>query len=92
MSPNRIHADQSRNTLMFGSHAKDVTTNAKVNFAWMPNKALVKQPQREMGGMQSELERLAPNFITDNVVSIMKEKDLKIQKVRWDEYLEFSLD
>ncbi|XP_035548635.1 kinesin-like protein KIN-7F [Juglans regia] len=82
MSPARSHVDQSRNTLLFGSCAQEVTTNPKVN-VWMSNKALVKQPQREMvGRMESEFNKsLAPNFITYDVVSIMKEKDLRIAKM-----------
>ncbi|KAG6699367.1 hypothetical protein I3842_08G064200 [Carya illinoinensis] len=81
ISPARCHVDQSRNTLLFGSCAKEVTSYPKVNLL-MSSKALVKQPQREMGRMEIEfMKSLAPNSITYDVISIMKEKDLRIAKM-----------
>ena len=46
--------EQSRNTLMFASCAKEVVTNAQVNVV-MSDKALVKQLQKELARLESEL-------------------------------------
>ncbi|KAG4114680.1 hypothetical protein ERO13_D12G060800v2 [Gossypium hirsutum] len=54
MSPARSHVEQSRNTLLFASCAKEVTTNAQVNVV-MLDKALVKQLQRELARLENEL-------------------------------------
>ncbi|KAK6150556.1 hypothetical protein DH2020_015488 [Rehmannia glutinosa] len=42
MSPARSHVEQSRNTLLFASCAKEVTTNARVNVV-MSDKALLEE-------------------------------------------------
>ncbi|CAI9281629.1 unnamed protein product [Lactuca saligna] len=53
--PAHSHAEQSRNTLLFGSCAKDVNTNAQVNVV-MSDKALVKQLQQELARLERELK------------------------------------
>ncbi|KAJ0830874.1 putative kinesin-like protein [Helianthus annuus] len=55
MSPAHSHVDQSRNTLLFASCAKDVSTNAQVNVV-ISDKALVKQLQQELARLANELK------------------------------------
>lgn len=80
MSPARTHVEQSRNTLLFASCAKEVTTNAQVNIV-MSDKALVKHLQRELSRLENELRCSGPVFITPDSASILREKDLRIEKV-----------
>lgn len=47
MSPAHTHVEQTRNTLLFASCAKEVVTNARVNLV-MSDKALIKHLQREL--------------------------------------------
>ncbi|KAJ0968456.1 hypothetical protein J5N97_025373 [Dioscorea zingiberensis] len=54
MSPARSHIEQSRNTLLFATCAKEVATSAKVNVV-MSDKALVKHLQKELARLESEL-------------------------------------
>lgn len=81
MSPARSHVEQSRNTLLFANCAKEVTTNAQVNVL-MSDKALVKQLQRELARLEGEMKNLAIGPKTTDVSALLKEKDLKIEKVR----------
>ena len=81
MSPARSHVEQSRNTLLFASCAKEVTTNAQVNVV-MSDKALVKHLQRELARMENELRSSAPSFLTSNFSELLQEKDLHIEKVK----------
>jgi centromeric protein E len=80
MSPARSHVEQSRNTLLFASCAKEVATNAHVN-VMMSDKAMVKQLQRELAKLENELKSLLSGSITYDLASILKEKDLLIEKV-----------
>lgn len=80
MSPARTHVEQSRNTLLFASCAKEVTTNAQVNIV-MSDKALVKHLQRELSRLENELRCSGPVFITPDSASILREKDLRIEKL-----------
>ncbi|PKI45703.1 hypothetical protein CRG98_034019 [Punica granatum] len=81
MSPARNHVEQSRNTLLFASCAKEVTTNAQVN-AVMSDKALVKQLQRELARMESELRSFSSSSLVHSDSSaLLKEKELQIEKV-----------
>uniref|UniRef100_A0A6N2KRS8 Kinesin motor domain-containing protein n=1 Tax=Salix viminalis TaxID=40686 RepID=A0A6N2KRS8_SALVM len=50
--PCRSHVEQSRNTLLFASCAKEVTTNAQVNLV-MSDKTLVKKLQKEVARLES---------------------------------------
>lgn len=83
MSPARIHVEQSRNTLLFASCAKEVTTNAQVNVV-MSDKALVKHLQRELARLESELRsgsRL--NSLPSDFAALLREKDIEIEKVNY---------
>ncbi|KAF5455823.1 hypothetical protein F2P56_025358 [Juglans regia] len=80
MSPARSHVEQSRNTLLFANCAKEVTTNAQVNVL-MTDKALVKQLQRELARLEGEMKNLAMGPKTTDVSALLKEKDLKIEKM-----------
>jgi centromeric protein E len=77
MSPARSHTEQSRNTLLFASCAKEVVTNAQVNVV-MSDKALVKQLQKELARLESEL-RYPASY--SNLEALVKEKDNQIRKV-----------
>ncbi|KAK7860341.1 kinesin-like protein kin-7i [Quercus suber] len=80
MSPARSHVEQSRNTLLFASCAKEVTTNAQVN-VMMSDKAMVKQLQRELARLENELKSLVSGSITYDFAALLKEKDLMIEKM-----------
>ena len=69
--------EQSRNTLLFASCAKEVVTNAQVNVV-MSDRALVKQLQRELARLESELRCPASYSALETLV---KEKDNQIRKV-----------
>ncbi|KAF0893734.1 hypothetical protein E2562_029409, partial [Oryza meyeriana var. granulata] len=77
MSPARSHMEQSRNTLLFASCAKEVVTNAQVNVV-MSDKALVKQLQKELARLESELRCPAPY---SSLEALVKEKDNQIRKM-----------
>ncbi|XP_050226898.1 kinesin-like protein KIN-7H [Mercurialis annua] len=81
ISPARSHVEQSRNTLLFASCAKEVATNARVNVV-VSDKALVKQLQRELARMEGEL-RSAGSYqtVTSDSTAILREKDLQIEKL-----------
>lgn len=81
MSPAQSHVEQSRNTLLFASCAKEVSTNAQVNTV-MSDKALVKHLQRELDRLENELKTPVSNRITsDNTTQLLREKDHEIEKV-----------
>ncbi|KAL3845291.1 hypothetical protein ACJIZ3_002694 [Penstemon smallii] len=80
MSPAHSHLEQSRNTLLFASCAKQVSTNAQVNVV-MSEKALVKQLQRELARMENELRNLSSLSASSDSKSALKEKELLIEKM-----------
>ncbi|RWR85914.1 kinesin-like protein KIN-7E [Cinnamomum micranthum f. kanehirae] len=80
MSPARSHIEQSRNTLSFATSAKEVATSAKVNIV-MSDKALVKQLQRELARLESELRSPGPTAATSHFEALLKEKEVRIQKM-----------
>ncbi|KAK4487433.1 hypothetical protein RD792_005932 [Penstemon davidsonii] len=80
MSPAHSHLEQSRNTLLFASCAKQVSTNAQVNVV-MSEKALVKQLQRELARLENELRNLSSLSASSNSKSALKEKELLIEKM-----------
>ncbi|KAA8547461.1 hypothetical protein F0562_003675 [Nyssa sinensis] len=80
LSPARSHVEQSRNTLLFASCAKEVTTNAQVNVV-MSDKALVKHLQRELARLESELRSPEPTFAASDSAALLRERDLKIEKL-----------
>lgn len=77
MSPARSHVEQSRNTLLFASCAKEVSTNAQVNVV-MSEKVLVKHLQRELARLQTELRTAVP---TRDSATLLREKELMIEQV-----------
>ncbi|GAB2279480.1 hypothetical protein Dimus_014119 [Dionaea muscipula] len=79
MSPARGYVEQSRNTLLFASCAKDVSTNAHVNVQ-ISDKALVKHLQRELTRLESELRSALPSRRAD-AGALLMEKDLQIEKL-----------
>lgn len=80
MSPARTHVEQSRNTLLFASCAKEVSTNAQVNVV-MSDKALVKHLQRELARLEGELRSSGSTSVTSDSAALLREKDLQIEKV-----------
>lgn len=81
MSPARSHVEQSRNTLLFATCAKEVSTNAQVNVV-VSDKALVKQLQRELARLESEMKSLKPLPVKgDNSNAILQEKELQIEQM-----------
>ncbi|KAK4490507.1 hypothetical protein RD792_001187 [Penstemon davidsonii] len=80
MSPARSHVEQSRNTLLFASCAKEVTTNAQVNVV-VSDKALVKHLQRELARLESELRSPLSTLSQPNYSAILREKDTQIEKL-----------
>ncbi|GFY87980.1 ATP binding microtubule motor family protein [Actinidia rufa] len=80
MSPARSHIEQSRNTLLFASCAKEVTTNAQVN-VFMSDKALVKHLQRELARLETELRSPVSTFPVSHYSALLREKDLHIEKL-----------
>ncbi|KAJ3692746.1 hypothetical protein LUZ60_011841 [Juncus effusus] len=79
MSPAHTHVEQSRNTLLFASCAKEVVTNARVNLV-MSDKALVKHLQRELARLEGEL-KVTGSGDCGSHVEALKEKDVKIRKL-----------
>lgn len=80
LSPARSHVEQSRNTLLFATCAKEVTTNAQVNVV-MSDKALVKHLQKELARLESELKSPAPISSSCNCSAAIRKKDLQIEKM-----------
>ncbi|KAI4327701.1 hypothetical protein L6164_020130 [Bauhinia variegata] len=81
MSPARSHVEQTRNTLLFASCAKEVSTNAQVNVV-MSDKALVKQLQRELSRLENELRNSGTALLTSDAAALLREKDLQIEKLK----------
>ncbi|CAN4093940.1 unnamed protein product [Withania somnifera] len=81
MSPAHSHVEQSRNTLLFATCAKNVVTNAKVNVV-MSEKALVKQLRKELARMEAELRNLSAFAASDGSAEALKEKEALIEKMR----------
>eukprot|EP00257_Ricinus_communis_P013439 XP_015570868.1 kinesin-like protein KIN-7F [Ricinus communis] len=80
LSPARSHVEQTRNTLLFACCAKEVTTKAQVNVV-MSDKALVKHLQKELARLESELRSPAPASSTSDYGTLLRKKDLQIQKM-----------
>ncbi|KAM1062678.1 hypothetical protein ACFX2A_027545 [Malus domestica] len=80
MSPAHSHVEQSRNTLLFASCAKEVTTSAQVNVV-MSDKALVKHLQKELTRLENELRGSGHKIVSADSSTILREKDLQIEKV-----------
>ncbi|GAB2289854.1 Kinesin-like protein nack1 [Dionaea muscipula] len=67
LSPALSHVEQTRNTLLFATRAKEVTNNAQVNMV-VSDKQLVKHLQKEVARLEAELR----------TPDTCNEKDLKI--------------
>ena len=80
MSPARSHVEQTRNTLLFASCAKEVATNAQVNVV-VSDKALVKQLQRELARLENELRNSGSACRKSDSATLLREKDIQIEKV-----------
>nr|GME00145.1 kinesin-like protein NACK1 [Ipomoea batatas] len=83
MSPAHTHVEQSRNTLLFATCAKQVATKARVNVV-MSDKALVKQLQKELARLESELRALRLRSMDENSALVLKEKEVVIEKMEKD--------
>ncbi|XP_061345671.1 kinesin-like protein KIN-7E [Gastrolobium bilobum] len=81
MSPARSHVEQTRNTLLFASCAKEVATNAQVNVV-MSDKALVKQLQKELARLESELRNSGAARPTFDSAALLTEKDRQIEMLK----------
>uniref|UniRef100_A0A2N9I3L9 Kinesin-like protein n=1 Tax=Fagus sylvatica TaxID=28930 RepID=A0A2N9I3L9_FAGSY len=81
MSPARSHVEQSRNTLLFASCAKEVATNAQVNVV-MSDKALVKHLQRELSRLETELRSSGTTTVTSDSSALLRERDLLVEKLK----------
>lgn len=81
MSPARSHVEQSRNTLLFASCAKEVATNAQVNVV-MSDKALVKHLQRELSRLETELRSSGTTTVTSDSSALVRERDLLVEKLK----------
>ncbi|GAA0147573.1 hypothetical protein LIER_07238 [Lithospermum erythrorhizon] len=57
LSPAHTHFEQSRNTLVFASCAKQVTTSAQVNVV-MSEKALVRLLKKELARLEKQLKQM----------------------------------
>ncbi|CAL9080451.1 unnamed protein product [Musa acuminata var. zebrina] len=79
MSPARSHIEQSRNTLLFASCAKQVVINAQVNVV-MSDKALVKHLQRELARLEHELRYPGSASCTHHS-DALRDKDTQIKKM-----------
>ncbi|GMH06528.1 hypothetical protein Nepgr_008368 [Nepenthes gracilis] len=79
ISPARIYVEQSRNTLLFASCAKEVSTNAHVNVV-MSDKALVFHLQKELARLENQL-RSAGYSVRSDAATLLREKDLHIEKL-----------
>ncbi|KAK8517658.1 hypothetical protein V6N12_016500 [Hibiscus sabdariffa] len=81
LSPARTHVEQSRNTLLFASCAKEVTTNAQVNVV-VSDKALVKRLQRELDRLENELRNARTASVSSDSAALLRQKDLEIEKLK----------
>lgn len=80
ISPSRNHVEQTRNTLLFASCAKEVTTNAQVNVL-MSDKALVKQLQKELARLESRLTGMGSISVTGDTATLLRERELLIERM-----------
>ena len=80
MSPERSHVEQSKNTLLFASCAKEVTTNAQVNLV-MSDKALVKQLQKELARLENEMRSLGSASVKRDTAILLRDKEQLVGQV-----------
>ncbi|KAL8172020.1 hypothetical protein V2J09_023824 [Rumex salicifolius] len=80
MSPAHSHVEQSRNTLLFATCAKEVGTNARVNVV-VSDKALVKQLRKELARLEGELKNMSKAPPKGDSSALLREKELQIEKM-----------
>ncbi|CAN6910330.1 unnamed protein product [Brassica oleracea] len=80
LSPARSHVELTRNTLLFACCAKEVTTKARINVV-MSDKALLKQLQRELARLETELRTPATPASKCDCAMTVRKKNLHIQKM-----------
>ncbi|GAU37680.1 hypothetical protein TSUD_209690 [Trifolium subterraneum] len=81
MSPARSYVEQTRNTLLFASCAKEVSTNARVNVV-ISDKMLVKQLQRELARLEAEMRSSVSTRRKTDSAELLREKDLQIEMLK----------
>ncbi|XP_074273635.1 kinesin-like protein KIN-7B [Silene latifolia] len=77
LSPALSHVEQSRNTLLFATSAKEVTNTARVNMV-VSNHQLVKNLQQEVARLEAELQSPEP-VSSSSLRALLDEKDAKIE-------------
>ncbi|WCJ35147.1 Kinesin-like protein KIN-7F [Euphorbia peplus] len=80
ISPSSYHVEQSRNTLLFASCAKEVTTNARVNVV-MSDKVLVKQLRKDLARLENQLRSMRSISATGDTAVLLKQKDILIEQM-----------
>ncbi|CAI0448134.1 unnamed protein product [Linum tenue] len=79
ISPALSHVEQTRNTLLFATSAKEVTNNAQVNMI-ISDKKLVKHLQQEVARLAAELQTPETSSVAQLKNSLVQ-KNLKIEKL-----------
>ncbi|GER47552.1 kinesin motor family protein [Striga asiatica] len=91
ISPARSQVDQSRNTLVFASHAKEVATKSRVNVV-MYDKTLVNHLQKEVARLERELKNNRNDFGPSHYYAMLREKDSQIEKSQVKEFIQILGD
>ncbi|KNA09859.1 hypothetical protein SOVF_149650 [Spinacia oleracea] len=79
LSPAMSHVEQSRNTLLFATSAKEVTNTTRVNVV-VTDQQLVKHLQQEVARLEAELKSPVPTS-SSALKALLVEKNVKIQKM-----------
>ncbi|CAI0401981.1 unnamed protein product [Linum tenue] len=80
ISPALSHVEQTRNTLLFATSAKEVTNNAQVNMI-ISDKKLVKHLQQEVARLAAELQTPETSSVSLLKNSLVQ-KNLKIEELQ----------
>ncbi|XP_047947070.1 kinesin-like protein NACK1 [Salvia hispanica] len=81
LSPATSHVEQSRNTLLFATRAKEVTNNAQVNMV-ISDKQLVKHLQKEVARLEAELRTPDPSNERDIKLLQMEQEMEELRRQR----------
>ncbi|KAJ0964253.1 hypothetical protein J5N97_029375 [Dioscorea zingiberensis] len=79
ISPAQSHIEQSKNTLLFATRAREVVTSAHVN-AVMSDKDLVKYLQKKLAKLETELRHPTSASSTSHSEAL-QERDARIRKM-----------
>ncbi|KAM0945580.1 putative plus-end-directed kinesin ATPase [Dioscorea sansibarensis] len=79
ISPVQSHFEQSRNTLLFATCARDVVTSARVNVV-MSDKTMVKHLQNKLARLETELRYTSSASATFHSEAL-RERDARIRKM-----------